>query len=59
MVVFYDIESCQDETVDGVNNVYGHVPNLLIAQHLCYKCIGINHINLSCSVCCKRTRHQG
>jgi len=48
--VFYDFETCQDETLEGTENVKIHVLTLCVAQQICETCAEIN-MSVRCRWC--------
>jgi len=49
--VFYDIETCQYQEVEGKPNTFEHKPNLLVSQATCDLCAEVKQNDYFCNIC--------
>ena len=51
VTVYWDLETRQDEPVQGKTNTFEHKPNLLVSQAICDECKNQPGIDYFCTVC--------
>ncbi|XP_026288125.2 uncharacterized protein LOC113213318 [Frankliniella occidentalis] len=54
--IYWDTECSQDKPVEGKEDTYEHVPNLIVTQAVCDECKDITQNEYFCAVC--KTRQQ-
>lgn len=54
--VYYDVETCQSQPVEGKPNTFEHIPNLFVSQAVCDKCVDVAQNDHFC-VACKSRQH--
>jgi len=53
LYVFFDTECTQD--LERCDESFEHIPNLICAQLLCFKCEAVDDLSVDCEQCGKRT----